>query len=304
MRIGPATCLIALTAAGLFLAVPVPAGSREVQALLDMAHAPTFGLLAAAVLHGGRAWLPRSTVTAGLTAWVLVVLFGGAMEVVQSFSGRHASWGDAAANAAGAAASLVWLASRGVPSGPRRYALVAAAPALLALPCVAPLLTLADVGWQAWDRPRLASFERPTELSRWGFVDCLAARSREHATDGVRSLRLRLGPGLYPSATLTWPDRDWSGHAALTFDAYLEAGPPLDLVVKVRCQGMGDRFEDRFHRTVRLHPGPQRVRVVLADVARVPSGRPFDLRRVERFELFAVDLPSPRVVYLDDLRLR
>ncbi len=304
MRVGPTTCLITVGVAGLFLAVPIPSGSREVQALLDMAHAPTFALLAAAVFHGGRPWLPRSTAAAGVTAWALVVLFGGAMEVAQVFSGRHASWADAAANAAGAAASLAWLGARGVPAGPRRHALAAAAAALLAAPCVPPLLTLADAGWQAWDRPRLASFERRTELSRWRFADCRAARSREHATDAGWSLWLELGPGRYPSATLWWPYRDWSGHAELTFDVFVSPGPPLDLVVKVQGEGMGDRFEDRFHRTVRLHPGPQSVRVALEDVARVPSGRPFDLRRVDRFELFAADLRSPRVVYLDNLRLR
>jgi len=304
MRIGPATCLTAVAAVGLLLAVPIPSGSREVRALLDLGHAPAFALLAPAVLYGGRAWWPRSPALAGLTAWALVVLFGGAMEIAQTFSGRHASWVDAAADAAGAAASLAWIASRGVPAGPRRYAAAGSAVALLALPGVAPLLVLADAGWQAWDRPRLASFERFTELSRWDFRGCLASRSREHATDGGRSLRLELGPGEYPSASLSWPDRDWSGRSALTFDAFLTPGPPLDLVVKVQCQGMGARFEDRFHRTVRLYPGPQRVRVALADVVRVPSGRRFDLRRVDLLQLFAVDLRSPRVVYLDNLRLR
>lgn len=301
---GPTACLAALAAAGVLLAVPVPAGGREVRAVLDLAHAPAFGLLALAVLSGGRAWLPRSPTGAAVAAWGSVVVFGGVMEGVQALSGRHPSWPDAGANASGAAASLAWFASRGLRRGPRRAALAAAGVALLAVPSVAPLLTLADAGWQAWDGPRLASFERPTELSRWDFQDCRAAPSRRHATDGGRSLRLEIGPGPYPAATLTWPSRDWSGHAALTFDAYLDPGPPMDLVVKVEGRGMAPRYEDRFHRVVRLNPGPQRVRIALADVERVPSGRRLDLRQVGRLEFFAVDLRSPRVVYLDDLRLR
>ncbi len=304
MTRGPLVCLLAALAVGVLLTVPVPSRGREVHALLDLAHAPTFGVLALIVLAAGRGRLPRSPRRAVLAAWAAVALFGGVMERAQALSGRHPSGHDALANALGAAAFLAFAAARSAPTRGRRLARVVAGSALLIVPSAPPLLTLADVGWQARDLPRLASFERPTELSRWDFGDCRAARSRAHATDGAWSLRLELGPGPYPSATLTWPPRDWSGHDALTFDADLSPGPPLALVVKVEDMAPGRRAGDRFERVVRLRPGAQRVRFELSDVANAPAGRPLDLRRVGRLQFFAVDLRSPRVLYIDDVRLR
>lgn len=304
MTRGPLVCPLAALAVGALLTVPVPSRSREVHALMDLAHAPTFGVLALVVLAAVRGRFPRSPRRDGPAVWVAVTLFGGAMELAQALSGRHPSWHDALANALGAAAFLVFAAYRSAPTPGRRLALAAAGSALLALPSAPPLLTLADAGLQARDFPLLASFENPTELSRWDFGDCRAARTRDHATDGDWALRLGLGPGLYPSATLTWPARDWSGRAALTFDADLSPGPPLDLVVKIEGLPAGRRAAARFERVVRLRPGPQRVRIDLSDAADAPAGRRLDLRRVGRLQFFAVALRSTRVLFLDEVRLR
>jgi len=302
MKPGPPVCLLAASAAGVLLTVPVPSARREVQAALDLAHAPAFGVLALVALHAGRSWLPGPARRAA--AWAVVAVFGAVMEYAQSFSGRHPSWEDALANALGAAAFLSWDAARGAATRGGRLALAAAGAALVAAPSVPPLLTLADGAWQARDFPRLASFERPTELSRWDFRGCRAGRSHAHATDGVWSLRLDLAPGPYPAATLSSPPRDWSGRGELTFDAHLGPGPPLDLVVKVEDRRGGLRYGDRSERVVRLLPGPQRVRLDLAGVRRTASGGLLDLREVALLQLFAVDLASPRTLHLDDVRLR
>ncbi|MCA1685435.1 MAG: VanZ family protein [Planctomycetia bacterium] len=200
MTRGTRTSLLAALAVGVLLTAPVPTRSRGVHALLDLAHAPVFGALALVVLRGGRAWLPRAPGPAGLAAWAVVVLFGAVMEFAQALSGRHPSWHDALANAMGAGAFLGFAAARAAPTLRSRSTAAAAGAALLAVPSAPPLATLADVAWQARDVPRLASFERPTELSRWEFAGSRAARSRGHATDGAWSLWLELGTGRYPAA--------------------------------------------------------------------------------------------------------
>lgn len=307
MKRGTAVCLAAVAASGILLTMPAPGRGRGVHSLLDLAHAPAFAGLTWIVLRGGRAWLPRTPWRAGLTAWTLVVLFGGAMELVQGLTGRQPSWRDAGANALGAAAGLLGTAAaaRGGPARPwRRAALIGGALALLAVPSAPPLLTLDDVARQGREMPRLASFERAAELARWDFRGCRAGRSGDHATDGAWGLRLDLEPGPFPSAVLDRPPRDWSGRDSLTFDAYLGPGPPLDLVVKVEDERHAPGAEDRFYRVVHLLPGARRVQIALSDVEQGPATRRLDLRRVARLELFAVDLPATRTVYLDDLRLR
>ena len=113
-----------------------------------------------------------------------------------------------------------------------------------------------------------------------------------------------MGEGDYPGATLEWPARDWAAYDDLQFDIYLESGPGLDLVVKIEDLDHDGRYQDRYHRTVPLGPGPNRTRIELSEVARAPRRRRLDLRRIRRLQFFTVGPSRPRTLYFDGIRLR
>jgi len=169
---------------------------------------------------------------------------------------------------------------------------------------VMPALILVDSVMMRREEPVLASFESPLEMTRWGFGEAHATRSREHATAGAWSMKLDMDRGTYPGALLNWLIPDWSSYHALEWDTYLEPGPPLDLVVKIEDATHNGRYEDRFHGVVRLIPGPNHSRIELADVERGPRGRKLDLRRIRRLHLFTIRPRMPRTIYFDEIRLR
>ena len=303
MRVAPGLMVGMVLLIGASLVVPVPFKGRTGNALLDLGHAPAFGLLAIMAMGASRSRWRGSAWALAAIVWSGLVAVGGMAEAIQASTGRHPSLHDAAANALGAAAGLVWATRPPVASRGAVVARIVAIAGLVVPPSWPALVVIADAALQPGEMPVLASFESRRELTRWIFQDCREARSTGHATDGALSLRLDLGPGVYPGATLDWPVRDWSGYRTLRFDAYLAPGAPLDLAVKIeehnRVGGAGDRFE----RLVRLEPGPNRITIALADIARAPGGRPLDLRRIGKFQLFVDGLDRVATIYLDDVRL-
>lgn len=294
--------LAALILAGMF--VPMPGQRRELGALSDLAHAPIFGYFTLMILRGLRSRRPGSPPRPGLVAWALAVALGVAIEILQGLTGRSASWHDVLADASGAGAFLTWEAVPRAASRAVRIGLYSLAATLVAVPSAPPLLVLTDAVKQVRDRPMLASFESPSELSRWEFQDSRHSRSASHAIEGSWSLRLDMGRGDYPGATLEWPVHDWTGYDDLEFDTYLESGPALDLVVKIEDSHNDGRYQDRFHRLVSLMPGPNHTRIALSEVERPLGGRLIDLSRIRRLQFFTVDPSGPRTLYFDGIRLR
>ncbi len=284
--------------------VPMPGGRRELAALSDLAHAPIFGFLALLILRRLRSGRTGSPLRSSLVAWALAVALGVAIEILQGLTGRSASWHDVLADASGAGAFLTWKSTPRAASRGVRIGLYSAAAVVITLPSVPPLLLLTDVAIQVRDGPRLASFESPLELSRWEFQISRPSRSRSHATEGRWSLRVDMGRGGYPGATLEWPARDWKSYDELQFDTYLESGAELDLVVKIEDSHYDGRYGDRFHRTVSLMPGPNRTRIALSEVERAPDGRRLDLGRIRRLQFFTVGPAGPRTLFFDGIRLR
>ncbi len=288
---------------GALLFVPLPESGRFWSTLADAAHAPFFALLAAVAMSvvprprsGAATIISATAVVAALT------LFGLAAEVLQQWTGRQASWSDVAANAAGALCGVVAVAAARAPSR-RRACLAGVAGLALLAGEWEPAWTMADWWWQWRQRPQLASFETWHELRHWSAREAEIARVAEHATDGRYALKIRLGPGRYPGTALV-PPADWSAWSELTFDVWLAGTEPLPLVAKIAdARHRGDP-RDRFHQRFVLQPGFQQITVRLPITERLRSGRYLDVRRIAMFQLFAVELDRPRILYLDNLRLR
>ena len=304
MTMRRATWLLVLVVIGTLLVIPLPYAGREINALSDLAHAPVFGLVALAAFHGFKRLLPPGPVLRVLITWAVVVLVGGVTELVQILTNRSPSWHDALANALGSAAFLIWISTPSTAPKHVRFVLIMTGALLIVVASASPALILFDSIVQVRNKPLLASFENDLELSRWEFGRTVATRSLKQATEGTWSLRLVLDQGKYAGVTYAWPVHDWSAYRDFEFDAFLEPGPPLELVVKIEDQEHNGRYEDRFHRVERLEPGGHHVRIPLSEIRRAPNGRELDLSRIRRLEFFTASQPRPFILFLDNLHLR
>ncbi|MBE0618205.1 MAG: hypothetical protein IH608_09810 [Proteobacteria bacterium] len=154
--------------------------------------------------------------------------------------------------------------------------------------------------------PVLADFEDARELERWTGVACFE-QSSDVARAGTQSLRVRLGTEHYSGVALHYFPGDWRGFRALRLSLYRPDDDPL-LVLVCRIHDAahrerGQAYADRFNRRIHLAAGWNDVEIPLAEIRDAPRGREMDLGRIEGVGLFAVALPEPRVVYLDDVHL-
>lgn len=310
ITLGRAVVLLAVVA-GLLL-VPLPTRGRLSVALVDLVHGPVFAILAGAVHLGWRRWLPRRSLGAGLVTWVGVASFGAAMELVQGYTGRGPSLHDALANALGAAGGILWaessrLALAGQLSATGRTAARLVAAGLVLAAELEPLPTLFDAAQQQMAMPLVASFEHAWELRRWSGQHAQLARQSSRATDGQWSLHVELEPARFSSVAMHWPPHDWTGYDELVLDVWLEGDEPLEMVLKIFDDdywATPAQREDRFEQRLHLLPGWQQVRVSLAEVEAAPQGRRMNLTAITFVELFAIDLPAPRALELDNVRLQ
>ena len=287
-------CLVAVV-----LFVPLPIRGRIMTSISDLLHAPLFALISACVFGFARNRISCPAINTMLICWALVVGFGVVTELLQPVFGRDASAQDIWANTCGASAGILWTyASSMRPQGLRKV-LVLVGCLVILFAVAKPILTLTDTVIQRLEMPRIASFERAGELSRWSWQECNVKRIREHATHGSWALCVDLETGKSPLVSLDHPVVDWSQFQKLVIDVRLSNGPPLNLIVRIEDIFVGDEYPDEFHQITRLSPGENRLDVALSDVA---AGQ-IDLHRVWFLQLITDSPTSPRTLYFDNIRL-
>ena len=230
-------------------------------ALMDLSHAPVFGLFALAMLDAIRYFRGKVGPPSVVLVWISVFATGCAVEVVQGWTGRSPNWRDIEADALGATAFLLGAMLTGRRSQPARLVGWIGVAILLLMASIPAASVLVDSLYQQSEFPILASFESDLELSRWVFDECRAERSGAHVTRGASSLRLDLGPGTYPGAAMVHLIKDWSGYHRLEFDVYLDNEAPLDLIIKIQDDAAGKDYRDRFHQIASLKPGSIRFKL-------------------------------------------
>jgi hypothetical protein len=277
-------------------------GGLAITAVLDLAHAPAFAVFAVLGYWGARQFTSSVAAAAGLT-WLAVVAIGILVELLQGYTGRGVALHDAVANLAGATAGILWATRRSWTSRRARMAAAGLGAMLIASCSIAPARTLVGF-YHLWRQaPLLSSFESEMEVDLWSGHACRIARDQQFATDGDWSLRVQFEPDVYPGIGTFALLSDWHDYTLLTCDVTLEAGPPLDLILKIQDRWHNSEHDDRFHQTFELQPGTQTLRVRLSDVAQAPLLRQLDMTRIGYVQFFTLHLSRPRTIWLDNLRL-
>jgi hypothetical protein len=297
--------------------MPIPFLGRAADAFGDLVHAPLFGGLTLGVLLLLDQVRPLRNVGNALairTALVLVsvVAFATAIEAMQGFLGRTATFHDAIANGLGATAGALcygsWKLKRNHTAYPLlRHLFLAAAAGLVAIAWWNPLGTLHDVLAVHRDFPLLASFESPRQLERFFFRHSRACLTRQNATDGRFAMEVTYQPRSEPRATLVDFRRDWTAVKTLELDVALDASyseQNVRLMVKVVDQSHADWGTDTFRRVCVLVPGqPQHIRISRQELIDGPDARKLDLSNIQFVTLYPLHPVGTMMLRVDAIKL-
>jgi hypothetical protein len=156
--------------------------------------------------------------------------------------------------------------------------------------------------------PVLASFESTIELSRFQFDEGMDPRVVQMLDDDGRPFSatlLRLLPGEYPDFVFRHFPRDWLDMRALQSVIVNPDTVPMDLTLRIDDVEYDYELDehDRYNRSFSFLPGTNRIEIPLSDVEAAPRNRRFDLARVQRLLVYAVDLGQPRDIIIGPIVL-
>jgi hypothetical protein len=292
----------------------IPAQTLLWGQLMNFGHVPLFAVLASCALGfclgllGDSMSRPRLYLVA--LSWSLVL--AGVSEVLQVLDNRDVEVCDFLRNAAGTVCALALWASldrgldlAGWPDWRKRLRWIAVA---ILLSTLIPLAVLAE-SYRRMERrvPVLFRFDSALELPFVRGSDASLELVRapegwtEYAKRRVGRVTFRLTR--YPTLTIVDLHRDWSGYRFLEWDLFLEAGPELEVILRVEDVEYNGRYRDRFNVKLPLRPGPNELRIPLEEVREAPEGRAMDMERISRLMLYLVRPEAPVSLYVAEMKL-
>jgi hypothetical protein len=150
----------------------------------------------------------------------------------------------------------------------------------------------------------LFDFESDNELDQLHWkCHALMNLSDEHATHGVKSLRLELYPSEYPGLAPMIRNNNWQGYESLGFDIFNPDGKEVKIAVRIDDREDAPEYKDRYNHGFVLEPGLNRINIPLNELITSGTNRRLDLNKIYCLTIFMVN-PSEKVtLYVDFIRL-
>lgn len=289
----------------LFTGGPDYYSSRSLKHFWDIGHILYFALISILLIR----WGPVSRISL-LWQWVSILtitfLFGVSIELMQYGTARTPNMGDVLRDLTGSLLVLVF-GSPGSKLHPvyRRHSLQLSV-AVLTLVMIWPFVrSLIDEAISWYQFPLLSGFETPFEIHRWKGGDRLSVESMT-SISGAKVLKLPLTTDKYSGASLMYFNGDWTSYSTLKMSIYNPDTSLLQIVCRIHDLQHSDgneEYEDRYNQRFELQPGWNHIDIDLNEVELRPAQRSMDMSRIKQLGIFTISLPSPRVIYLDDVRL-
>lgn len=242
-----------------------------------------------------------------LVTIIVSLVFGAAVEVVQSKVGRDASWSDFELDALGTAAGVAFylaIYQRGW------WRLTSAVVFIVAL-----VVSLAEpFTWRAAEIyrgrafPVLLDFDNPW-LNRYVKPKYHAQLQLTSAPDGWQGNITQVGrvdfnPGSWPGITIEEVFSDWRAWHEMSFDVFNPSSKAVKLVVRIHDDKHNNRHKDRFNRTYTVQPGLRHYSISLIDVREAPEAREMDMRRIETVMFYSYKVSNEITLYFDNITLQ
>jgi len=150
----------------------------------------------------------------------------------------------------------------------------------------------------------LFDFESDRELDnvRWK-CHTLLNLSDEHATHGMKSLKLELFPSAYPGLNPVLDKKDWRGYNSLCLDLFNPDNENKKIVMRIDDKEDADDYADRYNMSFLLRPGMNNIVIPLNSLITSGTNRQLDLRKIYKYLFFMVNPTQKAVLYVDHIRL-
>lgn len=153
--------------------------------------------------------------------------------------------------------------------------------------------------------PVLSSFETPFEMDRWGGTSDLAI-DRNVARSGMASLKVTLHAGEYSTVSFRDFPSTWTGYRTVTLRLFNPSIQPRQLTCRI--SNVPNLWDDEMSEHVvdtefTVMHGWNNVAIPLGGSPRPPTDQSLDLNKIEALGIYATDLVSTMVIYIDDIRL-
>lgn len=92
----------------------------------------------------------------------------------------------------------------------------------------------------------------------------------------------------------------------LKFRVYNPISEPLEITCRVHdwqhIRGP-ELYSDRFNQAYQLNQGWNSIKIDFKELSNAPESRRMDISQIQGVGIFSVQLPQPRIIYLDYIRL-
>jgi VanZ family protein len=322
MRIQQSTLFLQLAFFALLILamtfITIPGHTILADELQNSGHTLVFGVSALISLRLLRTttWIKRNHVgNQYLAVFILCLIAGIAVELLQSVTGGDADIYDVVRDIAGIVAFLGFYAliDREITTslkGNKRRVLTSTT-----------LISVLVLGLALYPLSRLACFyyERHEAFpviidfsSAW-FNDFVSTKNAELVVvtapeewaqeAGKLVARITLKPAKYPGFHIDEPAPDWTGYSNLNLKIFSTNRDEFTLVIRIHDRQHNQQFNDRFNYRLNIKPGQNIVRIGLQSVLAAPAHREMNMQEIAGVVLFAVEPKKPLEFYLSDIWL-
>jgi len=297
--------ILGLLFALFFIGGPDYHSSRSLKSFWNLGHILFFSLLPLLIYSISK---PSKSYQQQVVLFiVLTIVLGVLIEVLQTgLDNRIPDMGDIFRNIIGALVGLAFfLPSRKNIQKKRLFFIQASVIFLVLLQLVPIFKNFYDEKLAYKQFPLLSGFETAFEIDRWtgGAVFEIEKKIKK---DGGSALKVMLNTETYSGVGLKYFPGDWEGFRFFRFSVYNPQSSDLELTCRIHdwqhTQGR-QAYADRFNRSYSISQGWNTIVILLEHVKMAPENRHMDMQRIQSVGIFAVRLPHPRIVYIDDVRL-
>jgi hypothetical protein len=148
----------------------------------------------------------------------------------------------------------------------------------------------------------LFDFESEAELDQL-YWNChtLYSLSNDHATHGLRSLKMELFPSDYPGLIPMLSVTDWRRYGEFCFDVYNPSEQSLRLGVRIDDREDYPDFADRYNKNFEVKKGANHI--PLETLTTSASRRRLNLSKIHRMFIFVNHPMEKTILYIDDMKL-
>lgn len=299
----------------------IPGGDKQgllfIGRLCDAAHFPIFGAVTYAlfVLTEGRirrSIFPTYVLVPFCSIWIAV-----AVEIIQPFVNREASYWDLVVGACGIIVATAWYYVSSSPKISRTNQLYSYA-VFLSILVISMVIVLFPAWeefnlyqWQKSRLPILSDFESVRDVDLWhpyqwgGDENCQSFETKEVAYEGRHALKVILPKSSVAGVKYSANQHDWSKYKVLSIQIFNPDDAPIDISIRIDDAWKSQNYFERFNTKRTLAYGWNSINITIDEILNYPYVREFHISKIANAYIFTTGKDKlPRVIYIDKIELR